>query len=60
MPSMVDKNTFDELVANTTKYLQEHSMQIAKLNRVIADLEARLNHIESRKKPGPKPKVEAA
>ena len=60
MSTMVDKNTFDELVTNTTKYLQEHSMQIAKLNRVIADLEARLKHIESRKKPGPKPKVQAA
>ena len=60
MSTMVDKNTFDELVANTTKYLQEHSLQIAKLNRVIADLEGRLKHIEERKKPGPKPKVQAA
>ena len=60
MSTMVDKRTFDELVANTTKYLQEHSMQIAKLNREIADLEARLKHIEERKKPGPKPKVQAA
>jgi len=60
MSTMVDKRTFDELVENTTRYLQEHSMQIAKLNRVIADLEARLKHIEERKKPGPKPKVQAA
>ena len=60
MSTMVNKQQFDELVANTTKYLQEHSMQIAKLNRVIADLEARLKHIEERKKPGPKPKVQAA
>ena len=60
MSTMVDKRTFDELVENTTRYLQEHSMQIAKLNRVIADLEARLKHIEDRKKPGPKPKVQAA
>ena len=60
MSTMVDKRTFDELVANTTKYLQDHSMQIAKLNRVIADLEARLKHSEDRKKPGPKPKVQAA
>ena len=57
---MISKQQFDELVANTTSYLQEHSMQIAKLNRTIADLEARLKHIESRKKPGPKPKVQAA
>ena len=60
MSTMVNKQQFDELVANTTKYLQEHSMQIARLNREIADLEARLKHIESRKKPGPKPKVQAA
>ena len=58
--SMISKQQFDELVGNTTRYLQEHSMQIAKLNRVIADLEARLKHIEQRKKPGPKPKAEAA
>lgn len=60
MSTMVSKQQFDELVANTTSYLQEHSMQIAKLNRNIADLEARLKHIEDRKKPGPKPKVQAA
>ena len=60
MSTMINKHQFDELVANTTQYLQEHSMQIAKLNRNIADLEARLKHIEERKKPGPKPKVHAA
>lgn len=60
MSTMINKQQFDELVANTTQYLQEHSMQIAKLNRVIADLEARLKHIEERKKPGPKPKAQAA
>jgi phage shock protein A len=58
--SMINKQQFDELVANTTTYLQEHSMQIAKLNRTIAELEARLKHMEERKKPGPKPKVQAA
>ena len=58
--SMISKQQFDELVANTTQYLQEHSMQIAKLNRNIADLEARLKHSEERKKPGPKPKVKVA
>ena len=60
MSTMINKQQFDELVANTTQYLQEHSMQIAKLNRNIADLEARLKRIEERKKPGPKPKVHAA
>ena len=58
--SMISKQQFDQLVENTTRYLQEHSMQIAKLNRNIADLEARLKHMEERKKPGPKPKVQAA
>ena len=58
--SMVSKQQFDELVANTTKYLQDHSMQIARLERQITELNDRLAHIENRKKPGPKPKVEAA
>ena len=58
--SMISKQQFEELVANTTTYLQEHSMQIAKLERQVSELNDRLTHIESRKKPGPKPKVEAA
>ena len=58
--SMISKQQFDELVANTTKYLQEHSMQIAKLTRQLEELNDRLTHMEQRKKPGPKPKVEAA
>ena len=58
--SMIDKRTFDELVENTTKYLQEHSMQIAKLERQVSELNDRLTHMENRKKPGPKPKVQAA
>ena len=58
--SMISKQQFDELVANTTKYLQDHSMQIARLERQIRELNDKLNHIDSRKKPGPKPKVEAA
>ena len=58
--SMIDKRTFDELVANTTKYLQDHSMQIARLERQVSELNDRLTHMESRKKPGPKPKVQAA
>lgn len=58
--SMIDKRTFDELVENTTKYLQEHSMQIAKLERQVSELNGRLTHMENRKKPGPKPKVQAA
>jgi hypothetical protein len=56
----VDQNTFDELVGNTTKYLQDHSMQIARLERQVQELNDRLTHIENRKKPGPKPKVEEA
>jgi phage shock protein A len=57
---MISKQQFDELVANTTKYLQDHSMQIARLERQIAELNERLARIENRKKPGPKPKVEEA
>lgn len=57
---MISKQQFDELVANTTTYLQEHSMQIAKLQRQLAELNDRLTHMENRKKPGPKPKVQAA
>lgn len=58
--SMISKQQFDELVANTTKYLQDHSMQIARLERQISELNDRLARIENRKKPGPKPKVQAA
>jgi tRNA(Phe) wybutosine-synthesizing methylase Tyw3 len=57
---MISKEKFDELVANTTKYLQDHSMQIARLERQIQELNNRLTHMENRRKPGPKPKVEAA
>ena len=35
-------------------------MQIAKLERQISELNDRLTHMENRKKPGPKPKVQAA
>ena len=57
---MVSKDKFDELVANTTKYLQDYSMQIARLERQVRELNDRLTHMENRKKPGPKPKVQAA
>jgi hypothetical protein len=57
---MISKDKFDELVANTTKYLQDHSMQIARLERQVQELNDRLTHMENRKKPGPKPKAEAA
>ena len=60
MSAMINKQQFDELVANTTKYLQDHSMQIARLERQLQELNDRLTHMESRKKPGPKPKVQAA
>lgn len=58
--AMIDKGTFDELVANTTRYLQEHTARITRLERLLAETEQRLSHMENRKKPGPKPKVEAA
>ena len=58
--SMISKHQFDELVANTTKYLQDHSMQIARLERQVKELNERLAHMENRKKPGPKAKAEAA
>ena len=37
--SMISKKQFDELVANTTKYLQEHTARITKLEKMIADLQ---------------------
>ena len=57
---MISKNEFDELVRNTTAYLQEHSTSIARLKKQIEELEARLAHMENRKKPGPKPKNKEA
>jgi len=35
-------------------------MQIARLERQVRELNDRLTHMENRKKPGPKPKAEAA
>ena len=58
--SMISKQQFEELVANTTKYLQDHAMQIARLERQVRELNDRLTHMENRRKPGPKPKQEAA
>ena len=57
--SMISKQQFDELVKNTTRYLTEHGQQIAKLQRQNAELSERLLKIETRKKPGPKPKAKA-
>ena len=57
---MISKDKFDELVANTTRYLQEHTARITKLERQLQELNARLTHMENRRKPGPKPKQEAA
>ena len=50
---MVSKHQFDELVKNCERILTEQQ-------RKIADLEKRLAHIENMRKPGPKPKVQAA
>lgn len=36
---MIGKKEFDELVANTTKYLQEHTARITKLERTVAELQ---------------------
>ena len=57
--SMISKQQFDQLVQNTTKYLTEHGQQIAKLQRQNVELSERLLKIETRRKPGPKPKAKA-
>jgi len=57
---MVSQKQFDELVENTTKYLSEFQVRLIKMESKIKEYEARLAHMENRKKPGPKPKVEAA
>jgi len=57
---MVNQKEFDELVENTTKYLSQFQARLIKMESKIKEYEARLAHMENRKKPGPKPKVEAA
>ena len=57
---MVSKQLFDEMVANTTGYLTAHATQMLRLEKQIKELNDRLTHMENRKKPGPKPKQEAA
>ncbi len=57
---MITQKQFDELVENTTRYLQEHSMQIARLTRQLEEVNDRLTHMENRRKPGPKPKNQEA
>jgi uncharacterized protein (DUF2164 family) len=58
--SMISKQQFNELVENTTRYLQEHNLRMGKLERQLEEINERLTHMENRRKPGPKPKVEAA
>jgi hypothetical protein len=58
--SMISKQQFNELVENTTRYLQEHNLRMGKLERQLKEMNERLTHMENRRKPGPKPKVEAA
>ena len=58
--SMISKQQFDELVTNTTSYLNAHATQLLKLKQKVDELEDRLAHMENRKKPGPKPKAKAA
>jgi tRNA(Phe) wybutosine-synthesizing methylase Tyw3 len=57
---MISKQQFDELVENTTRYLQEHNLRMGKLERQLEEINERLTHMENRKRPGPKPKSEAA
>lgn len=57
---MVSQKQFDELVQNTTRYLSEYQTRLLKMEEKLRDYEARLAHMENRKKPGPKPKVQAA
>ena len=57
---MISKQQFDKLVENTTRYLQEHNLRMGKLERQLKEINERLTHMENRRKPGPKPKVEAA
>ena len=57
---MISKQQFDELVENTTRYLQEHNLRMSRLERQLEEINERLTHMENRKKPGPKPKVQAA
>ena len=58
--SMVSKKQFDELVDNTTKYLSDYQVRLIRMESKIKEYEARLAHMENRKKPGPKPKVKSA
>jgi tRNA(Phe) wybutosine-synthesizing methylase Tyw3 len=57
---MISKQQFDELVENTTRYLQEHNLRMGKLERQLEEINERLTHMENRKRPGPKPRSEAA
>ena len=57
---MITKMEFNELVENTTRYLQAYQDRINAMENKLADYERRLAHMENRKKPGPKPKAEAA
>ena len=57
---MISKQQFNELVENTTRYLQEHNLRMGKLERQLEEINERLIHMENRRKPGPKPKSEAA
>lgn len=50
---MIDQRKFNELVSNCERILTD-------MQRKLVDLEQRVKHMEERKKPGPKPKSEAA
>ena len=50
---MIDQRKFDGLVSNCERILTD-------MQRKLVDLEQRVKRMEERKKPGPKPKSEAA
>ena len=57
---MITKKDFDQLVAGSEKYLTEFQKRIKDMEAKLEDYEQRLAHMENRKKPGPKPKAQAA
>jgi predicted nucleic acid-binding Zn-ribbon protein len=57
---MITRNDFNQLVERSTQYITVLQDRINELESQLADFEKRLAHIENRKKPGPKPRAEAA
>ena len=57
---MITRNDFNQLVERSTQYITVLQDRINELETQLADFEKRLSHMENRKKPGPKPKAQAA